>query len=425
LKPRWVLAICLLLLVFSVPHLSPVRAASGQPFSIVYLSPVSYNATSGSSFTVNVMLNLTAGQSVSGFNVKLNYGNPQPDPVVIAKSVSYAGNIFGDASSNFVSTECVPPIIICQTADPTDAESGWVHFSALPESGNPVSGPLSKMLFSVAFYVENVRNSSLIHIDTADVANAGSGLFATTQFIPIVKEDAIFSNSGVTAFFNYLPTDTPSVVAGHPNRFDASGSFANNSSAAITSYSWNFGDMSTGSGPIIPHTFRSPGTYSVTLNVTDLNGGKGSIHRMLTVEPPLGALLLTVFSLQKVLQSGVLVRIFNSSNVLPFENATTDSSGQVAFNNLLPGVYTLAFSGPTVKHSNNATETILAGWTTQGSVGLEVYDPPPSSPTPWYGDIVFLGSLGGALGVFGFGLFLRRRSMRKKLRANRASLKKK
>ncbi len=423
MKPRWVLAICLLLLVFSVPHLSPVRAASGQPFSIVYLSPVSYNVTSGSSFIVNVMLNLTAGQSASGFNVRLNYGNPQPDPVVRAENVSYSGNIFGDTSSNFVSTECVPPIINCQTADPTDAESGWVHFSALPESGNPVNGPLSKLLFSVAFYVENVRNSSLIHIDTADVANAGSGPFATTQFIPIVKEDAIFSNSGVTAFFNYLPTDTPSVVAGHPNRFDASGSFANNSSAAITSYSWNFGDTSTGSGPIIPHTFQSPGTYGVTLNVTDVNGGKGSIHRMVTVGPALGALLLAIFSLQKVPQSGVFVRIFNSSNVLPFENATTDSNGQVAFNNLSPGVYTLAFSGPTVKHSNNATETILAGWTTQDSVGLEVDTPPP--PVPWYGDIVFLGGLGGAVAIFGFGLLLRRRSMQKKLRAKRASLKKK
>jgi len=119
----------------------------------------------------------------------------------------------------------------------------------------------------------------------------------------------------------------------------------------------------------------------------------------------------------------VLVRIFNSSNVLPFENATTDSNGQVAFNNLLPGVYTLAFSGPTVKHSSSTTETILAGWTTQDSVGLEVDTPPP--PVPWYGDIVFLGGLGGAVAIFGFGLFLRRRSMRKKLRAKRASLKKK
>src|SRR5438876_6791663 len=120
------------------------------------------------------MLNLSAGQSASGFNVKLNYGNPQPDPVVRAENVSYSGNIFGDTSSNFVSTECVPPIINCQTADPTDAEFGCVHFSALPESGNPVSGPLSKLLFSFAFYVEYVINSRLFQLDTTVVVNAGS-----------------------------------------------------------------------------------------------------------------------------------------------------------------------------------------------------------------------------------------------------------
>jgi hypothetical protein len=67
---------------------------------------------------------------------------------------------------------------------------------------------------------------------------------------------------------------------------------------------------------------------------------------------------------------------------------------------------------------------IMAGWTTQNSVGIEVDTPPSPDPTPWYGDTIFLGSLAGALGVFGLGLFLKRRGARKKLRANRTSLKK-
>jgi len=119
----------------------------------------------------------------------------------------------------------------------------------------------------------------------------------------------------------------------------------------------------------------------------------------------------------------VLVRIFNSSSGFSFANATTDSGGQVAFPNLVPGDYTLAFSGQYVKNST-ATETIIAGWTTQASVGIEVDTPPPPDPTPWYGDIVFLGSLGGAVGVFGLGLLLRRRRIQKS-RASRASSKRK
>jgi len=431
LKPRWVLASCLLLLAFSLPQFSPVRAASGQPFSTLYLSPVSYNATVGSSFTVNVMLNLVAGENISGFDVKLNYSNPQPNPVVRANTLSFSNNIFG--SSNFVSQECVPggsaPSIQCQTSDPTDVQFGWVHFSALPSSGEAVTGPLTALLFSLTFSVDtSVRGSSLIHVFTADLANSGSGPFATTQFIPKTTEDAIFSNSGVTAFFNYGPADTPSVVEGHKTSFNATGSFnANTPSFPINNYTWDFGDGTTNKTvtPFILHKFLSSGQYMVNLTVTDANGSKGSTHRFVSVGPALGALLLNVYSLQKVLQPGVLVRIFNSSIAFPFQNATTDSGGQVAFNSLLPGVYTLTFSGQQVKHSNSVTETILAGWTTQDSVGLEVYDPPPTSPTPWYGDIVFLGGLGGAVAIFGFGLFLRRRNMRKKLRANRASLKKK
>src|SRR2546428_443312 len=325
LKAGWV-AVIFLLLVFSLVEHAPVRATSAQKFSNVYLSPVSYNSTVGSSFTVNVMLNLTAGQNISGFDVKLNYTNPQPTCCLVrAVNLSYSGNIFGDAQSNFVSKA------------------------------------------------------------------------------------------------------TPTVVVGHQTIFDASGSFnATSPAVRIKNYSWDFGDGTTTSStnPIVLHTFGFPRGYDVTLNVTDANGSKGSFHEFVVVGPALGALLLTVYSLQKVLQSGVLVRIFNSSAASPFENATTGSGGEVVFPSLSPGDYNLAFSGQFVKSARNVTETIIAGWTTQDSVGIEVDTPPSPSPTPWYGDVVFLASLGGALGVFGFGLFLRRRSRRKKLRANRANLKK-
>jgi PKD repeat protein len=37
----------------------------------------------------------------------------------------------------------------------------------------------------------------------------------------------------------------------------------------IVSYSWNFGDGSTGNGRQATHSFNTPGTYSVTLTITD------------------------------------------------------------------------------------------------------------------------------------------------------------
>src|SRR5439155_7359310 len=103
------------------------------------------------------------------------------------------------------------------------------------------------------------------------------------------------------------------VIVGHQTIFDASGSFnATSPAVLIKNYSWDFGDRTTTSStnPVVFHTFESPLSYSVNLTVTDANGGKGSFHEFVVVGPALGALLLTVYSLQKVLQSGVLVRIF-------------------------------------------------------------------------------------------------------------------
>jgi PKD repeat protein len=55
---------------------------------------------------------------------------------------------------------------------------------------------------------------------------------------------------------------------------------ASNSSAAlgrtITSYSWTFGDNSTGTGALTTHAYSTSGTYAVTLTVTDDVGNTGT-----------------------------------------------------------------------------------------------------------------------------------------------------
>ncbi len=73
---------------------------------------------------------------------------------------------------------------------------------------------------------------------------------------------------------NQAPTADPAgpyiATAGEKLVFDATGSM--DSDGSISTYAWDFGDGTTGSGANPSHTYSSAGTYNVTLKVTD-NGG--------------------------------------------------------------------------------------------------------------------------------------------------------
>jgi len=56
--------------------------------------------------------------------------------------------------------------------------------------------------------------------------------------------------------------------------FNASGSY--DTDGTIASYQWDFGDGTTGSGVNPEHVYENPGTYNVTLVITDNNGNNYS-----------------------------------------------------------------------------------------------------------------------------------------------------
>lgn len=79
----------------------------------------------------------------------------------------------------------------------------------------------------------------------------------------------------------------PTAYAGIPTTFKASVSDPNPGSGII-SYSWDFGDGTTGSGGSTAHTFVRPGNYTVTLTVQDNYFALASVSRDVTVSavPP-------------------------------------------------------------------------------------------------------------------------------------------
>ena len=77
-----------------------------------------------------------------------------------------------------------------------------------------------------------------------------------------------FIGGSPTARFTFSPS---SPAAFSDVRFDGSTSTAG-LGAVITSYTWDFGDNSSGSGVIATHKYSAPGTYQARLTVTDSNG---------------------------------------------------------------------------------------------------------------------------------------------------------
>lgn len=87
-------------------------------------------------------------------------------------------------------------------------------------------------------------------------------------------------NVAPTAVFQWLNfQQSPSFIA-----FDST-----DPDGVITSYSWSFGDGTTATGVQTTHAYVSPGTYTVTLTVTDDDGAIGvSSQQVQATAPPVG-----------------------------------------------------------------------------------------------------------------------------------------
>src|SRR5438876_416100 len=75
-------------------------------------------------------------------------------------------------------------------------------------------------------------------------------------------------------------------VVGRSVTFDASAS--RDPDGNVVAYAWDFGDSTTGSGAITTHPYAIPGTFNVTLNVTDNDSLNGTVSHDVVVQaaPP-------------------------------------------------------------------------------------------------------------------------------------------
>jgi PKD repeat protein len=68
-------------------------------------------------------------------------------------------------------------------------------------------------------------------------------------------------------------------------RFDAGNSTDTNSDMVNLTYSWDFGDGTTGTGSLVNHSYTETNTYTVSLTVTDDNNATDSTTMNLRITP--------------------------------------------------------------------------------------------------------------------------------------------
>jgi PKD repeat protein len=91
------------------------------------------------------------------------------------------------------------------------------------------------------------------------------------------------NNPNLAPGFTFSPT-APQVL--QTVTFDASTTTNSGTACGSScSYSWSFGDNTSGTGQIVTHEYRTTGTFNVLLTVTDARGASASTLRTVTVSP--------------------------------------------------------------------------------------------------------------------------------------------
>ncbi|HZB26147.1 MAG TPA: PKD domain-containing protein [Vicinamibacterales bacterium] len=135
---------------------------------------------------------------------------------------------------------------------------------------------------------------TLTVVDIAVIPIGSDFLNSMTRIasVRLVPPGIVIPPDGLRPAFTVNPTDpqdNQSVL------FDASTSQAPGNNP-IVSFAWNFGDGDSASGRTVSHQYRAPGTYIVSLTVSDTYGRTATATQSLTVGPGLNPTAAFTFS---------------------------------------------------------------------------------------------------------------------------------
>jgi len=169
-----------------------------------------------------------------------------------------------------------PPLSASFTFNPSSPDAG----QAVSFTGS-ASGGVSPYNYSWSFGDGGTASGSSVSHTFQSNGTYTVALTINDSTGQIAKSSqTITVNARPSASISYSPSN-PVILA--PVAFSASVT----GGTQPYSYSWDFGDGTTGSGSNVSHSYLLPGNYTVTLTVTDANGLKATASVTITVALPL------------------------------------------------------------------------------------------------------------------------------------------
>ena len=235
-------------------------------------------------------------------------GSSDPDGTIVAYDWDFGDGSTGsgetpthtyNADGNFTVTLTVTDVAGDSDSATTTASIGAVNQPPVSDPNGPYSGTVGVAITldgtgssdpdgTIVAYDWDFGDGSTGSGETPTHTYNADGNFTVTL---MVTDDGGDSDSATTTAGigagNLPPVADPngpySGTVGVQVAFD--GSASNDPDGTVVSYSWDFGDGTTGSGPTPSHSYDAEATYNVTLEVTDDTGATDSAMTTATITP--------------------------------------------------------------------------------------------------------------------------------------------
>lgn len=150
--------------------------------------------------------------------------------------------------------------------DPLGASIACINATGGAGAGNTVTVQVDEPFTFLTLQVGSVFSNNL-HLTSSATA-------VVLGYVPGVNASQPPACSGPTAVFNVINTGGLTVFG------DPTGSTPNSGVCNISGYNWDWGDTNTevGTATGTSHTYAAPGTYQITLQVTNQGGANSVIH---------------------------------------------------------------------------------------------------------------------------------------------------